>query len=1076
MTSIPKLPEPSAPSYDRVSPSTFMRGLRPEYYSDTVDRTTYRLDAGRLEYHLESITSRNQHHDFEIFCRKLCQRTICPNLLPSTGPEGGGDSKADSETVPVADEISILSYIGMANSGREKWAFAFSAKKTWAEKVRKDVAGIVETERGYKKIFCVTAQFARAKDRSRIEDELTKKYGSAVTILDRSWIVEQVIAGDRKDLAFNYLHIGEEGAHTGRLGPIDYSRAQQLEDVERSLGDAGTFHGMEMQLATEALVAARLSRGLDRPQFETDGRFARAIRLADEYGTFRQKLDANYEHIWTRFWWFDDVDFLNKNYEIFETMVLESDQAKNLELLCNLIQLLFNSVHHDHLTAGAAKLFDRAKRLSDRLDVLKADLDRPNNALEAETSGLLLELNQALLTRQREAVTPLWPKFSNAIRRARGLGEFSAERLTQLIEVFGNVAGSDLGYAHLVDEVAAFVAERTGESQGALVLLKRAKQLTTDDHFEMIRLLGKAARQLTKQEHSDSLIDALQMLSIAYRSAGMLWAARASCIFALASIFIEAGDNSELPISVVPTIVLLGSIAFELRHLPEGLEAIRLARGIAAKLPLSESSKQRLRERLEHLDLVLASQTLCFTAAELQHASMLPDVLERLEMYQSRNALLYALGHEASLREEGYIPADETEHGVVEFFSLLAGQPVSDDLFGPVIFNQSQQQVYVSKVLGMRIEVQHSGSDASILAAEAVIGSIEALFSTTIDLKVGAHTEFFSVFIEETNAISEPDFTLIRDEMKATISWPLGHNPASYYKQLEVQKMLISLSISIFAATCGAPNMKEILEGFLHEGAIQDRIAMIVIVGNSHERLLSNSVSRLLDWEKFSSKKYTVEPSRPRIIRQTPPLGSQGNEAPEANNVAGSRVLPKDHRAFDVRSVIDVHLWDRAGWSGTAFADYGRQIPPMVALLFKDGDAARKIFERWRDRFGTIDRKDEIFIAIVRRFSVAKPAHYRVLITSGLPQDPGDSEGKRDTLMLATRTQTMEAESDANLAHFLRNYADASTFLLAPAIWTGKGQPEILTDLAILKRGLSVKMASQISDTDIEAMALKPRG
>jgi hypothetical protein len=1050
-----------------------MRGLRPEYYSDTADRTMYRLDAGLLEYHLESITSRNQHHDFEIFCRKLCQRTICPNLLPSTGPEGGGDSKADSETVSVADEISIRSYVGLANSGREKWAFAFSAKKTWSEKVRKDVAGIVETERGYTKIFCVTAQFARAKDRSRIEDELTKKYGIAVTVLDRSWIVEQVIAGDRKDLAFNYLHIGKEVVDAGRLGPIDYSRAQQLEDVEKSLADVGAFHGVEMQLATEALVAARLSRALERPRFETDGRFVRAIRLADEYGTFRQKLDANYEQIWTGFWWFDDVEFLNKNYDSFEAMVLENDQAKNLELLCNLVQLLFNSVIHHHLTADAAKLFDRAKRLGDRLDILTADLDRPNNALEAETSGLLLKLNQVLLARKREALASLWPKLSDVIRRARGLGEFSAERLIQLIEVFGNVAGSDPNYALLVDEVAAFVSERTGEGRGALVLLKRAKQLAADDHFEMIRLLGKAARQLTKQEYSDSLIEALQLLSIAYRSAGMLWAARASCVFALASIFIEAGDNSELPISVIPTIVLLGSIAIELRHLPEGLEAIRLARGFAAKLPLSESSKQRLRERLLHLDLVLASQTLCFTATELQHASMLPDVYERLEMYQSRNALLYALGHEASLREEGYIPADETKDRVVEFFSLLAGQPVSDDLLGPVIFNQSQQQIYASKVLGMRIEVHHSGTDASILAAEAVIGSIEALFSTTLDLKVGAHTESFSIFIEETNEVSEPDFRLIKDEMTATVRWPLGQSPASYGKQIEVQKMLISLSVSIFAATCVAPNMKEMLERFLDEEAIQDRIAMIIIVGNSHERLLSNSVSRLDDWEKFSSKRYTVEPSRPKIIRRTLPLKSAEKDASESNNVEGQRALPKDHRAFEVRSVIDVHLWDRAGWSGTAFADFGKRNPPIVALLFKDGDAARKIFGRWRDRFGTIDRNDEIFVAIVRGFSEEKPAHYRVLITSGLPQVLSDSEGRGDTLMLATRTQTMEAESNANLSHFLRNYADASAFLLAPAIWTGKGQPEILTNLAILKRGLSVRLASDICDTDIEAMALR---
>ncbi len=120
---------------EKVSPSAFMRRLRPEYYSDSVDCTKYQLDAPTLEYHLETITSRNQTHSFEIFCRKLCERTICPNLKPATGPEGGGDSKADTETFEVADEITTLSYVGEANAGCERWAFAFSAKKQWAQKL-----------------------------------------------------------------------------------------------------------------------------------------------------------------------------------------------------------------------------------------------------------------------------------------------------------------------------------------------------------------------------------------------------------------------------------------------------------------------------------------------------------------------------------------------------------------------------------------------------------------------------------------------------------------------------------------------------------------------------------------------------------------------------------------------------------------------------------------------------------------------------------------------------------------------------------------------------------------------------
>jgi hypothetical protein len=1053
-----------------VSPSEFMRQLRPELYSDTSDRTTYMLDAATLEYCLDTITARNQTHDFEIFCRKLCERTICPNLKPATGPEGGGDSKADTETIPVADEISMLTFVGEANAGQERWAFAFSAKKTWADKVRSDVAGIMATQRGYQKIFCVTAQFARAKVRARVEDELTQKYGVTVTVLDRSWIVEQVVSGDRKDLAFNYLGVGQEVSDTSRLGPSDYSRSQQLEDIEKALGNPEAFSGMEMQRVTEALVAAKLSRNLERPRTETDGRFARAVRLARQDGTHRQKLEVSYEWIWTAFWWFDDVTYLNGSYDAFEELVIDTDHAKNLELLCNLAQLLFNSVIHHHLTADEAKLEERIDRLSDRLKSIAADTKRPNNALEARTSLLVIEVNKAALGGDAGKLSSLWPQFSEVIKEARGLGEFSADRLTRMIEVFGAIAGKDRGYTQLVDEVVAFVSERTGEAQGALVLLKRAQQLDFEDNFEMIRLLGKAARQLTKKEYAESLVEALQLLSLAYRSAGMLWAARASCIFAMASIFIEAEEGSDLPVSIVPTVMMLAWIAVELRHLPDALDAIRLIRGCAAGLPLDDASKERVAKRLEQFDLILGSQILNFSSTELQQAEQLPDVLHLLGLYQSRMSLLYALGHEPALREEGSIPKEEKPELVAEFFTLLASQPASSNLHGPVIFNESEPQCYVSRVQGMRVEVHHQGSEASILAAEAVVGSIEALFATTPELHTAAHTESFTITIRESADVLTPDFTLDQEGMTATVNWPEGLVPATYDRQDEVQRMLIGLAATTFAATCFVRDMQQTVERFFSNEAVIDRVSMIIVAGNSRQRVFNKAVSTLGDWTQLATTTFSFELSRPIITRRS--LGSV--EVDENTTVDGWRTLrrPKDHRDIGVLSIIDLHLWNRAGWTGAAFADGGPPHPPVIALMFRDEGSARNIFERWRERFGDIDKEDEIYIAVVRGISAEHPAHYRMLITSRLPRKDERSGDRLWTI--PARSLTMRAGSDINLARFLGAYERSQAYLLVPAIFNGNGPPEFLMELSILKQKLSVKTAEEVTEHDLEMMALGP--
>ena len=172
-----------------------------------------------------------------------------------------------------------------------------------------------------------------------------------------------------------------------------------------------------MQRATEALIAAKLSRNLERPRTETDGRFERAIRLAVRYGTYRQQIEAHYEKLWTAFWWFDDISLMNEGYDAFEQRVLDNDQAKNLELLCNLAQLLFNSVIHQHLTVEEAQLDERVGRLRERLATMAAESERPNHALEAQTSLLVLDVNRVMLGGDYQQLSTVWPQFSEVLEQ-----------------------------------------------------------------------------------------------------------------------------------------------------------------------------------------------------------------------------------------------------------------------------------------------------------------------------------------------------------------------------------------------------------------------------------------------------------------------------------------------------------------------------------------------------------------------------------------------------------------------------------------------------------------------------------
>jgi len=1050
----------------KVTPSQFMRELRPEYYSDTKDQVEYVLDAPILEYHLDSITSRNQTHDFEIFCRKLCERTICPNLRAHTGPDGGGDSKADTETYPVAEEIAALFYIGETKSAKERWAFAFSAKKRWSAKVRDDVKGIVETERNYKKIIFITGRFTRDKDRARIEDELSKKYDISVTIHDRSWIVKEIIENDRKDIAYNYLKIGEEKSNSFRLGPTDYSRTQQLTEIENALDDPEAFNGMERQRVTEALIAAKLSRNLEKPRFEIDGRFDRAIRLAEADGTYRQELEAKYERIWTAFWWFDDSQFLKNSYEAFEALAIKSDDSVNLEFLCNLNQLLVNSVIHFHMSRDECKLDERMAMLKEVLEKITLNKDRPNNALEVKTSLLIILMNQIMLDNRRDELPDIWNDFAIVLEKAKGLGEFKADRLVQMVEIAGDIAGNDPAYNDLVDKTAEFVSNRESEVKGALILLKRAQKLDFDNNFEMIRLLGKAALWLTKKEYINHLIEALQLLMLAYRSAGLLWAARASCSFLAASLVMEGEEDSELPVSFIPTMKTWTWIALELQHIPDFLYALQLLNGALATLPLSDESKAKVSEDIHELEMALGSLFLNLDETTLSSLEVLPDILEALGLFSARSALLYALGHVDTMRADGSLPESKSDEDVNQLFSILASQPITQSLRGSLVLNTESPQTFSTAILGMTVEINITGSTQSILVAEAILGSLEAFFATAIEQRIAPHTEKLQLSVQESTKISKPSFEIDTMDMSGTIIWPADLSPRSFENQSSIQKFWVEVAGNTLATCCVVGDAEMFMKKLFTDEAVQHRMTMVSLASTSYHRVASRSISRISDWQDTIKKSYELRGSRPELTFI--PLTRKSDDT---ESQSGMPPMPKDHRAYSVKSVIDVHSWDQARWRGIAYAQFSPYQPPCMAFMFENEKGGRKIFGRWEERFSKKDENEEIFISIIRRLPEQSEHHYSVLITSNLPKF--NSSQQNQVVTMGNRSMTMTPENSINLERFINSYNHFGAFYIMPAFLVGSGAPDLAFDLSILKKDITIKNASDISKNDYEFTALR---
>ena len=1043
-------------------PSELMRRFRPECYSDSSDKVAYQLDRSQLEYQLESLTSRNETHDFELFCRKLCERTICPNLRPSTGPEGGGDSKADTETYAVAEELSQMFYVGSPSSGSERWAFAFSAKKDWSSKVRNDVKGIAETGRGYDRIVCVTSRFARAKTRADLEDELKLKYEIPVEIHDRSWIVEEVIEKDRRDLAFNYLKVGAEREDTGQLGPNDYSRTNQLESIERALKAPENFRGIEYQMVAEALIAAKLSRNLEQPRVDVDGRFERARRLAQKYGSHRQRLKVEYEIILTAFWWYNDFEFVNLSYDDLEQFLLPEDHVKNVQFLSGIGQLLVVSVVHGHLTLAESKLVERCGRLRRRLEGIAQEDTQPNSALEARTLLIVWDLNMAHVLGQPEKLPEIWLGFQGVLESSKPLGEYEFQGLEKLIWAAGQVAGSDPEYSALVEDLSALISDRRGDAAGARVLVQRARQLDFDQRYEIIRLLGKALQGLGREEYKYELIDALKLLSLAYRSAGLLWAARSSCFMALSITVSQETEEIEIRTELFPSLKFLVWVSLELCHLPDMLTALHLLIQINGSAALSEEDRESLPDEWHQFDGVLACRIVNCTNEELSILEAAPDLLEASHLFFSRMALLYSLGYEEQLVKEGFIEAGQDPDDVRRIFSNLSRIPASKRVQGPLITNSEDGQTFQTQVLGLAVSVHCSGTEASLLLGEAVVGAIEAFFATACELGVAPNSEAFDIEIVERDEVQEPSFRLDLDLMRGEISWPNGRSPSDFKFQSPAVSFLTEAAGSVMSAACFIPDAETTLGRLYRDELVVQRIVMFTTTPNSYHRAFGRTLTRL---------QYQVdEEDRVFIMRSRPSFLEHDGETTNTDDP----IDPLSHKGLQVQSVINVHLWDRAKWSGAGFFEIeieGRKAP-VFSLIFRDRDAATRIFEHWRLRFGREDLNNDLYLAIIRGVSPDDPAHYKVLVTSTRSDaNNGQLSGRVGQV---GRFMTVPADEIVNLERFLRSYRQSECFLFAPCILQGESAEPIM-EIAILKKGLSIREARDIGPDEVEAMALPER-
>ncbi len=1070
------------PKKQTYSPSRYMRDRHPDLFSDTVKAVEYNIEREVLSYHLETLTNQKFETQFENFAQRLCEKFIAPNIRPQTGPVGGGDGKTDAETFPVSAEISARWFLSDGDKTGERIAFAFSAKKAWRAKIKSDVAGIANTKRNYNHIICVTNQFVPAKKSADLQDEFMKEHGIAVTILDRTWLLDRVLKHDSVIIAVEELGIGK-GIETQvtKIGPNDLTRSDELHALENKIVDGSQYQNQPFALVEDARRAAFLSRSLEYQAEAVNGRYERAFRLAKKYNIQKLELIIAYEWAWTSYFWHEDYERASELYDIVEKLAINSENANDLERLCNLLAPLRVSAHQGMLVVPEGKIKERTDALLEALDRQAKRAGQPNNALHAEALFLLTLVSAKGVEHRNDPLRDIWLKFNKIIENASGLGSFPfisiAETLTQVGEFIADSGEFD----NLFELITDTLAIRAGEGEAGKKNLQRAYQkLTRDLPSDAIRWFGRAIPLLTKEEFESELIDTLIGASFAFEKLGLPWAARNYALAAASHDFTSMKKHGSVSVIRASILSRYFDAEFRLGRIPQILMAHELEVSVRVAQARTEGQQRHLDKTFQGHMMKIAALLLQAPFDTVKSVAQLPDVFERLGLPMSRTALLYLMGNEDILRAEGSIPETETRE-TAEMFMLDLRQYASNARYPEPDFALGDILRLVSNVLGCRIEISCAKNTTSIAIGEAIPGSLEAFLATSLDhcmipqvdhlkLHIAPHEAAgLAPTLEFTDVDGEP-IGLVRH--RSRMIYMSKEDAVSFPNWLRDATLEIFLN---FASPHDVENWARII--FEDERALDRALSFSnipVLVGNLHGEQDYYDLSHWID-----PADAIYEMGR---THEWPPLSSPDTIKTVGTTERGEGLPPKkmldrmkmDHSTTRWISPINVQKWDKAKWVGALFmwAEAGIDgPPPVLSLLFENLRAARDIFANLRRRYGTDDANNDLGITIVRGISQKHPAAYAVVIG----HNPERILFEEDSILgFVSRINRMYPQTTANLDGFLANYAIHGSYSLMPARMSHRhSEPEPVFSLSIRKNNLNVVNAWEIAPNDMIAVALE---
>ena len=796
-------------------PSDFMRMRRPNEFSDSQVIEEPLLTRSLLEYHLETITNRKQEYLFENFCFELCQKEICPNLIPQSGPVSGGDSKRDTENYPVSKEIKNYWYYSPEGADNEKWAFAFSAMKKWKAKIRDDISKIASLDRKFDLIYFVSNQNISDKNRAEIESELEKAHGIEIRILDRNWIIKKIFENERQALAIQELNIDIPYQSKKRIGAKDAINQKDLNELKKKINDPSNYKNRKFVLVEDFIHAAKLARSLELPRHETEGYLDQAIRISKQVSIPNQIIRALYAKAWTIYYWYDDPKTAYEIYQELEKYTLKSRSSYELELLGNILIVLYAHARLENPEIDKNRLKTHMDNYLSSLKKLFNDKTQPNNSIKAKTLYYIFKLF-ADHENRREVKNAL-RKLNSILKHSNYLLNFDVLTVIQIFDELGYYFEEYPEYDSLFDTICDVSEKRLGEvEKGKLYLNRGLQKYNHENYNESLILLEKARMLLIKEESLGDFLKCSLIISFVYKKLGLYWAARKEIIATINHLLFKFSTSGEFSIKLIHCYIELIWIELLLGRIP----LVLLIKYHIETLLLAVDPKHEnktIKESIFQQDLIFSLLFLKTEISQLRHVSKLVVVLDNLGFFISSLTLKYALGYneETKKYDENDNPDELFLHGLI--------QPAHDDLPNQPIFHIENSIEYETIILGCSITLKFKNTPNSIEFAEDLLGSIEAFFSTIRFEDLLLTKSHITIRINESDLTSYPGDVGQDISSGGTINIKIPSNLSSYNDktdQEKYRKLLLISTASLLSEGIFSENRdyKEVLDSQAKDG------------------------------------------------------------------------------------------------------------------------------------------------------------------------------------------------------------------------------------------------------------------